>query len=69
MLARIDERQWSKGGGPSNSLRPCISRNLIRSMEVAGKAEWNPGRSTVANAGNTHGRRVTVTEEPWTYFE
>lgn len=30
-------------------------------MEAAGKAEWNPGRSTVANAANTHGHAVKDT--------
>ena len=38
-------------------------------MEVAGKAELNLERSTVANAGDTHRRRVTVTEGPWTSLE
>jgi len=52
-----------------HSLASSRLLELSRSVEVAGKAEWNPGRSTVANAENTHGRTVTVTEGPWTSLE
>ena len=58
--------------GWSTRIHSLASSRLLeisRSMEVAGKAEWNPGRSIVANARDTHGCRVTVTEGPWTGSE